>query len=189
MRVGLYIKSMWKFREFLESMVSTGDLNRQIEMTFKHILPGDWGVYREDRPYQHLRAGGILLLGRDVMRSGDQYFASVRWQLYDEDARFAGIYKSAPEKYDSVRGGAHVSFHYGVQGYRPGDVGALGGLIKVNGIPMTPIRGEMMGYSGEADTVLDASKAVKDLIEYYDLGYFKDIPGGVSVRSDYYSQD
>jgi len=177
------------FGVWLEREVGTHDLNRQVEMTFKHVLPGDWVVLREEETPKYLKTGGLVLVGRGVMQEGDQYLVGVHWTLWDEDAKMAGLYKGAPATYDSVRGSAHVSFSWGVQGYRPGDEGSLGGIIRVNGLPMTSVNAVAMGLKREGDTPLDVARQVKDVIEHYHLGNFKKSPGGVQVRPDYWETE
>lgn len=167
-----------RFSEFIESkMVPTATINQQVFQTFQNMLPGRWKIDREQPAKQFLQTGGISLLGNDVMQRGDQYFVSVTWTLYDDNAKMGGLYGSGPTEYDPVRGDARVSLRYGVQGYRPGDAGALGGMIKVAGKSMTPI----FKSESEFDSPYQIAKSAKETIEQYHFGNFKEIPGGVQL--------
>lgn len=165
------------------------NINQQVLQTFQHSLPGTWAVYREEPRHQHLQAGGLAILGNDVQTPGDQYLVGVNWTLYDDQMRMAGLHGAGPAEYDPLRGSARVALRFGVQGYRPGDAGALGGMIRVKGRPMTPVWGDKIGVKDhDLFTPYEVAKQAEVVIQYYAQGYFRPVPGGVSLADDYYAQ-
>jgi hypothetical protein len=62
-----------------------------------------------------LQFGGVFMVGRDVVRKGDQYCIGVRWQLLDSKGNYSGLYnQEKPDVYDSVKGNPQVSMYFGV---------------------------------------------------------------------------
>jgi len=154
-----------RFRQWWESIVPTDALSEQIFKSITNLLDGDWVIERQDKPHL-LQFGGVVIIGKNVMRQEDQYLIGVRWSLLDSQGHPSGLYsQEKPVSYDSIKGDAQVSMYFGVQGYKPGDKGALGGIILVKNKPMTPI-----GHVVSAKTPYEIAVKARKIIEDYNMG-------------------
>lgn len=162
-----------RFKQWLEATVSTDTLNDQIFNTVSHLLDGHWTMERQERA-SLLQFGGVFMVGQDVVRKGDQYCIGVRWQLRDSKGNYSGLYnQEKPDVYDSVKGHPQVSMYFGIQGYKPGDRGALGGIIRVKDRPMTPIQ-VAGGHVVDVKTPYEVAVKARKIIEDYDADFGPD---------------